>query len=228
MRALIEGLRHFQDHGYVQKRELFQRLAGGQSPDVLFITCADSRIDPNLLTHSQPGDLFILRNAGNIVPPHGAIFGGEAATVEYAVASIGVQHIVVCGHSRCGAMQGVLHPEALEDMPQVARWLDYVDPAVRAVMEAGPAATHEERVMQLTQQNVLLQLRNLRTHPAVMTAIAAGELELHGWVYRVASGQVLAADEAAGTFSTLAPERPRLQPLRDRSGSITLGRLSSE
>ena len=110
MQKLIHGLHHFQTALFGSQRELFERLAEGQSPEVLFITCSDSRINPNLLTQTEPGELFILRNAGNIVPPYGAVQGGEAATIEFAVAGLGVKDIIVCGHSHCGAMKGLLEP----------------------------------------------------------------------------------------------------------------------
>lgn len=120
MQKLIQGLHHFQTNVFSSQRELFERLARGQSPDALFITCSDSRINPNLITHTEPGELFILRNAGNIIPPYGAANGGEGATVEYAVAALGVRDIIVCGHSHCGAMNGLLNLDSLGELPTLS------------------------------------------------------------------------------------------------------------
>lgn len=206
MDELIKGLQYFQSKVLIHKQDLFQRLAGGQKPEVLFITCGDSRIDPNLLTQSEPGDLFIIRNAGNIVPPYGSPTGGEEATVEYAVSAVGVRHIVVCGHTLCGAMHAVLHPEVLAELPRVARWLEYVHPALLAVIREGAPEADAEREGALIRHNILLQLMNLRTHPAVAEALEAGGLELHGWLYNLETGEVLVADEATGAFHPIVPE----------------------
>src|SRR5437763_2332951 len=119
MQKLIQGIHRFQQESFRPLQSLFEQLSKGQSPETLFITCSDSRIDPNLLTRSEPGDLFIVRNAGNIVPPHGAAAGGEAASVEFAVAAFGVKDVVVCGHSDCGAMKALLRPEAVAGLPAV-------------------------------------------------------------------------------------------------------------
>ena len=114
MEKVISGLVQFKSSSFEDRKELFAELANGQSPEVLFITCADSRIDPNLVTQTEPGDLFIIRNAGNIVPPHTRVAGCVTASIEYAVAVLGIKHIVVCGHSDCGAMKGALN---------IAAWL---------------------------------------------------------------------------------------------------------
>src|SRR5271170_3206620 len=127
MQKLIQGIHEFQKENFVPLQGLFERLAKGQNPETLFITCSDSRIDPNLLTRSKPGDLFILRNAGNIVPAHGAGNGGEAATIEFAVAALGVKDIIICGHSHCGAMQSLLQPELVASLTAVSSWLSHAD-----------------------------------------------------------------------------------------------------
>ena len=135
MQKLIRGIHEFRTEHFRPLQGLFEKLAKGQSPETLFITCSDSRIDPNLLTRSRPGDLFILRNAGNIVPPHGAANGGEAATIEFAVAGLGVKDIIICGHSHCGAMQGLLTPESVASLPSVASWLSHAETTRRIVCE---------------------------------------------------------------------------------------------
>ena len=136
MQKLIQGLHHFQTTLFGSQRELFEHLAKGQSPEVLFITCSDSRIAPNLLTQSEPGELFVLRNAGNIVPPYGAVQGGEAATIEFAVAGLGVKDIIVCGHSHCGAMKGLLEPPPCRDFPALTQWLSHAE-STRRILGVG-------------------------------------------------------------------------------------------
>ena len=123
MQKLVAGIHHFQKAVFGSEPEFYARLAEGQTPETLFITCSDSRINPNLITQTRPGELFILRNAGNIVPPYGAANGGEGATIEYAVAALGVKDIIICGHSHCGAMKGLLEPDGLSELPAVRSWL---------------------------------------------------------------------------------------------------------
>src|SRR5688572_30910631 len=127
MQKLILGLHHFQTDVFSHRREIFERLTAGQRPEALFITCSDSRINPNQLTQTGPGELFILRNAGNIVPPYGAVHGGEAATIEYAICVLKVRDIVVCGHSHCGAMSGLLDPDSIENLCSVKSWLNHAE-----------------------------------------------------------------------------------------------------
>src|SRR5574341_2065404 len=123
MKTIIEGFKKFQSEVFQDKRKLFERLSYGQSPRALFITCSDSRIDPTLLTQTDPGELFILRNAGNMVPPYGSMQGGSTATIEYAMAVLNVPHIIVCGHTDCAVMKAVLHPEEVHDLPAVKEWV---------------------------------------------------------------------------------------------------------
>ena len=199
MEKLISGIVQFQSSSYEQRKKLFAELANGQSPEVLFITCSDSRIDPNLVTQTEPGDLFIIRNAGNIVPPHARTAGGVTASIEFAVAALGVEHIVVCGHSDCGAMKGALNPAALKDLPHVHDWLDHARGAVEAV-RAKHGTTDSETLSRVTEENVKLQLHHLRTHPAVLAKLATGKVELHGWVYDIRHGSIDAYDEISDTF----------------------------
>jgi len=199
MEKLISGIVQFQSSSYEQRKKLFAELANGQSPEVLFITCSDSRIDPNLVTQTEPGDLFIIRNAGNIVPPHARTAGGVTASIEFAVAALGVEHIVVCGHSDCGAMKGALNPAALTDLPHVHDWLDHARGAVEAV-RAKHGTSSPETLGRVTEENVKLQLHHLRTHPAVLARLATGTLELHGWVYDIRHGTIDAYDEVSDTF----------------------------
>ena len=193
---LLGGVSRFQKHVYPKHQDLFERLALGQRPDALFITCADSRIDPCLLTQTKPGELFICRVIGNIVPPYPDALGGVSATIEYAAGVLRVPEIVVCGHTDCGVMRGALNPEALAEYPNVTAWLRYADVSRR---ESNPSP---EFLLALAERNVVAQLKNLRTHPTVAARMAEGSLALHGWVYRIGPGAVTAYDEAAGKFVT--------------------------
>jgi carbonic anhydrase len=204
MQKLIDGIHHFQQSIFSSRRELFDRLAKGQSPDALFITCSDSRINPNLITQTEPGDLFILRNAGNLVPPYGASSGGEAATIEFAVAGLGVRDIIVCGHSQCGAMKGLLDPSIVKAMPAVAGWLGHAESTRRVVEENYKEIEGPELLSACVQENVLAQIENLKTHPAVAARIARGQLSLHAWVYKLETGGVFAFDPSAGQFTPLS------------------------
>ena len=203
MQKLVQGIHHFQDSLFSSQRELFERLADGQNPETLFITCSDSRINPNLITQTEPGELFIIRNAGNLVPPFGAANGGEAATIEFAIVGLGVRDIILCGHSYCGAMKGLLYPESLTKLPTMAAWLSHAE-AARWIARQQYADRSEADLLNITiQENVLAQPENLRTHPAVAVAVASGKLKLHGWVYKFETGQVFAYEPKEGQFVPL-------------------------
>lgn len=199
MEKVISGIVQFQEKAFEERKDLFAELANGQSPEVLFITCSDSRIDPNLVTQTEPGDLFICRNAGNIVPPHVKTAGGMTASIEFGVAALGCKHIVICGHTDCGAMKGALNPGALDELPHVQNWLDHARAAVEVVKAKHGHAGHEE-LNAVTEQNVLLQLQHLKTHPAVASRVSSGEVFLHGWVYDIETGEVRCYDESLDAF----------------------------
>jgi carbonic anhydrase len=202
MQKLVDGIRHFQRHVFAGKRELFERLGAGQTPTALFITCADSRINPNLLTQTEPGDIFVLRNAGNIVPP-APDAGGEVATIEFAVTALGIADVVVCGHSDCGAIKALLDPPATQRMPRVRSWLRHARPA--AARTGAPHEAPAPRALgAMVESNVLAQLDNLRTHEFLRERLATGALRLHGWVYEFPTGVVTSYDERAGRFVPLA------------------------
>jgi len=194
------GVIRFQNEVFPAKKDLFEKLSKAQSPEPLFITCPDSRIEPAMITQTDPGELFICRNAGNIVPPHTTYTGGMTASIEFAVAALQVPHIVICGHTECGAMKGAMNPESLESLPHVKEWLSYSKAAVDVVKGIAPDASSEEQMHQLLEQNVILQLNHLKTHPSVATRLAKGDLVLHGWVYDIKTGGVNAYDEASNTF----------------------------
>jgi carbonic anhydrase len=200
MERLLRGVTKFQTEVFPAQRPLFEGLASGQSPEALFITCADSRIVPQLITQSSPGDLFICRNAGNMVPPYGELHGGVSATIEYALCVLNVKHIIVCGHTDCGAMKGILHPEAVADMPTVKSWLAHGEVARRIVNENYPNITEQAKLHVITEENVVAQLEHLRTHPSVASRLAGGKVALHGWMYHIHSGQVDAWDSHRARF----------------------------
>jgi carbonic anhydrase len=208
MQKLISGLHHFQNTVFSNRKEFFEKLAQGQKPEVLFITCSDSRINPNLLTGTEPGDLFIIRNAGNIVPPHSATAGGEAATIEFGVAALGVKDIIVCGHSQCGAMKGLMDPAATENLPAVRSFLQHAESTRRIISENYTHLTGDAKITATVEENVLVQLENLRTHPSVAARLARGELNLHAWVYKLETGAVFSYDPATQQYLPLGDKAP--------------------
>ncbi len=196
------GVIRFQNEVYPQKKELFEKLSKGQAPEALFITCSDSRIETAMITQTDPGELFICRNAGNIVPPHMTHTGGMTASIEFAVAALQVPHIVICGHTECGAMKGAMNPESLDSLPHVKEWLGYSKAAV-AIVDAMSIEGEEQRMQLLLEQNVMLQLQHLKTHPSVAARLAKGDLRLHGWVYDIRTGDVKAYNEAQDRFESV-------------------------
>ncbi len=222
MEKLISGIHKFQADVFAPNEAFFRKLADAQFPQALFVTCSDSRMVPDLICQTDPGDLFVLRNAGNIVPPYTpGIPSGEAATIEYAIRGLGIRHIIVCGHTRCGAMQAVADPTCTANMPRVRVWLDQAQASAEIVCTCYKHLTGEARAKVLTQENVLVQLEHLRTHPAVATAMAAGELKLHAWMYKMETGEVFSFDPTSEQFLPLrAGEEPAAAyPITRRTGA---------
>lgn len=204
MEKLVRGVERFRQQRFTEFQDLFRRLAAHQTPTTLFITCSDSRIDPNLLTQSQPGEMFIMRNAGNLVPPFGCAGEGEGGTIEYAVSALNVQDVVVCGHSRCGAIGGLLSPETLKGLPAVAKWLEHAESTRRIMEQCYPELEGAQRLNAAVEENVLAQLANLQTHPAVAVRLVHNDIRLHGWVYELETGEVYAYDAHERQFVPLA------------------------
>jgi carbonic anhydrase len=224
---VIEGYRHFSEEIYPEHRELFDELRDKQNPQVLFITCADSRIDPSLITHTVPGELFICRNIGNIIPAYGEMVGGVSAVVEYAVVGLKVTEIIVCGHSDCGAMKALKNPDApsLAAMPTVKAWLQNAKAALEVVRATSPEVAGDQMLRALTEENVLLQLQHLRTHPGVAAGLATGKVRLHGWIYSIGDGRVDAFDQTTRRFRPIqevvgSPDRP-LATTTQRPGELS-------
>lgn len=206
LEELKDGIRRFRAGVYPAQEEVYRRAGTEpQRPAALVIACADSRVDPYVLTQGAPGSLFVTRNIGNIVPAYGEMMGGVSAVLEYAVLALKVRHIVVCGHTDCGAVKALLDPEAVEAMPTVRRWLRNAHAAlsISEALEADPA----ERVRSLTEQNVLLQMAHLQTHPSVAAALTRNELSISGWVYDIAEGQVRIAEEGSRHFKQVQIEQ---------------------
>jgi carbonic anhydrase len=194
---LLPGLRKFSHEVFPAQQPLFAKLSEGQHPHTLLITCSDSRIDPNLVTQTQPGELFIVRNAGNIVPPYGASGGGEEAAIEFAVEGLGVSNVVICGHSHCGAMAALANRANLDSLPSVAKWLGNARATQRRL---DGASGGEVSLLSFVEENVLVQADNLRTHPSVSAALRHEKVRIFGWVYHFESGAVTVYDPRQNRF----------------------------
>jgi carbonic anhydrase len=198
--ALKSGVTRFQERVFPRRQALFQRLAKVQSPKALFLTCADSRVVPSLITQTGPGDLFVERNPGNLVPIYSEESVGVSASIEYAVAALKVEHVVICGHTDCGVIKSILHPEKVAQLPAVARWMKFGDAARRKLLDQYRDLPEAEQLPILTELNVLSQIDNLHTHPSIRQALQEGHLKIHGWVYHIESGEVWACDADSARF----------------------------
>ncbi|NJO39543.1 MAG: carbonic anhydrase [Cyanobacteria bacterium CRU_2_1] len=219
MKKLLEGLQEFRKTYVPAHQELLQELSQGQKPGVMFITCADSRIDPNLVTQTEMGELFIVRNAGNIIPPYGATNGGEGATIEYAINALGIEQIIVCGHSQCGAMKGLLHLNKLqENMPLVYDWLKHAEATRRLVRDNYPDHSDKELLEIAVAENVITQIENLKTYPSVHSKLYQGKLHIYAWIYYIETGEVMAYDPVNHVYvpphSQLLPDENPDEPIQ--------------
>ena len=202
LERLKNGIRRFQSEVHAENAEDYQRLASTQQePHTLIIACADSRVDVEKLTSSGPGEVFVARNIGNMVPAYGEMLGGVSAVIEYAVSALKVEHIAICGHSDCGAMKALLNPGSTATMPTVTSWLTNGHAALSVADSlTEPNETATSRIRRLTEENVLMQLAHLRTHPSVAGALAREELTLSGWVYEIGTGHVRIVEDGQRTF----------------------------
>jgi carbonic anhydrase len=204
-RRLLAGISRFQSAIFPERQATYERLIrDGQAPHALFLTCADSRIDPELLTQSGPGEIFVSRNIGNLVPAYGEMLGGISAVIEYAVVALEVSQVIVCGHTDCGAMKGLLYPDQVATMPVVKSWLRNAEAALSVVQARGTAREESAALQELIEENVLLQLRHLSTHPSIAGRLAQGRVSLSGWVYDIARGSVNIYDDLKRKFVTAA------------------------
>ena len=205
MEKLVAGHRKFLKDAFPLRQGQFYLLAEWQRPEVLFVTCADSRVVPDLILQTQPGDLFICRNIGNVIPLPGEPAGGVSATIQYAVEVLRVKEVIVCGHSDCGTIRALMHPDKLAGLDSVKDWLQHVEPAWKHLTEAERTGEGPTLHSALTHANILVQLENLKTHAYIQRAIAEGRLRVHGWFYDILSGQIEQYDEGRGKFVALAP-----------------------
>jgi len=213
MKKFIAGIVKFQTEVFPKQRHLYEQLAEGQQPDTLYIGCSDSRVVPNDMLQAGPGELFIIRNAGNIVPPFSENAGGVAATVEYAVEVLKVRHIVVCGHSDCGAMRGLMHPEKIKHLKAVYQWLHHAERVSTVAQEMHPGLEPAEYLDRLIEENVIAQLEHLVTYPCVAGKARRGTLLLHGLVFNIRTGGLRMLDHTTLKFEpvtagTQVPQTP--------------------
>lgn len=206
MKKLYRGIHKFQKSYFKKEADFFRRLSEGQKPEVLFITCSDSRVDPNLVTQSRPGELFIVRNVGNIIPPYDAAGhkNSIAAAIEFAVLDLQVKDIIVCGHSHCGAMQALYKDDrCFANMPHLREWLSLILPVKERVRTFYPDSTAEFLQRITEEENILMQLKNIQTYPFVLEALKGGTIHLHGWYYDIASGNIYIYNPATDMFEPI-------------------------
>ena len=201
MRKLLKGLHKFQSSYFPANHEVFEELADGQKPRVLFITCSDSRIVPHLITQSGVGELFVVRNVGNLVPPFGAANGGEGAAIEYAIHALGIEQVIICGHSNCGAMKGLLQIEKLRtEMPLVHEWLRHAESTRRLIQENYADVEGEELIAITMAENVVTQIENLKTYPVIRSKLHQNKMSIYGWIYDIETGEVLTYNPETDDF----------------------------
>jgi len=212
MQKLVQGVHAFQSEYFSKHKKLFKKLSEGQNPETLFITCSDSRVVPHLITDTQPGDLFIVRNIGNVVPTP-KLPGGTAAAVEYAVEVLGVENIVVCGHTLCGAMRALLDPKSIENLPFVKKWVDQTEKVRKIVGDRYAHLEGNELLTAAVEENVLVQLEHLREFSFVANRLKKNTLHVAGWVFKIETGEVFEFDPEAGQFLTIGSDRtPSVRP----------------
>jgi carbonic anhydrase len=203
MNPFIAGYRKFRQEVYPKQALKYRALAKSQRPHTLFVTCADSRVMPSVITQSEQGELFQCRVVGNLIPAHGNSAGGVTSAIEYATMVLEVDNIIVCGHSDCGAMRAFMHPEKLQELKAVRIWIEHAETAIALARELHDGLEGDDFVAALTKENVISQLQHLRTHPCVASRLRKGSLTLHGWYYDIGEGTVEEYDEESGAFLPL-------------------------
>jgi carbonic anhydrase len=209
IQKLTEGVHFFRSNEFAKQQTLFQQLVKKQSPKACLITCSDSRIVPELITNANPGDLFVVRNPGNIIPPIGTGNNGEAAGVEYAIAALGVEDIIVCGHTGCGAMKGVLQPETVAELPLVREWLGFCGATSQIMRENYKHLKGDDLLTVAAEENVLVQVEHLHTLPIVAARLGRNAIRLHAWIFNIGSGEIFAFDSDEGQFRPLGVDGRR-------------------
>ncbi|PAF52838.1 carbonic anhydrase [Helicobacter sp. 13S00477-4] len=214
MRELFEGALRFQEDDYTKYKDLYESLKKHQEPHTLFISCVDSRVVPNLITNTLPGDLFVVRNMGNIIPPYRendnmmrAGYLATTASIEYALNILGIKNIIICGHSNCGACSAIYHPdERLENTPYVKKWIELLEPVKKKVQALKP--TSKSKQIWLTEQiNIEQQLENLMTYPFVEERFDRGEINIYGWYYIIETGEIFNYNMITREFKPINREK---------------------
>lgn len=202
MQKLLDGIVHFRRNDFEEHRELFRELKSAQQPHTLFIACSDSRVDPNLITGTLPGELFIIRNIANLVPPYRETseFLATTSAIEYAVLALGVDNIIVCGHSNCGGCAACLAPVGSLELPHTQRWLELATPVRNRVLREIPADEPEARIWMMEQANVVEQVKHLMSYPYIRERVNSGALALSGWHYIIETGEVFIYERSEGEF----------------------------
>jgi carbonic anhydrase len=203
---ILQGVKKFQTEIYPVHRQMFENLKSKQQPLAMFVTCADSRVVPNLFTQTGPGDIFNDRNPGNLVPSYGEFVGGVSSGIEYGMLVLKVPLVIICGHTDCGVMKSLLHSEQVHDLPAVQEWMRHASEARHRVMRDHSAATEAEKLRLITEYNVLAQIEHLKSHPSVQSRFNRGEVDIRGWVYDIGDGSIWAADPETGQFARAGEE----------------------
>lgn len=203
MNRLIRGVHRFYRDVYIPRQDVYKRSLERQAPEALFVTCSDSRLDPQAHVQAGPGELFVLRNAGNLIPPYGTGGGGESATIEYAVAGLGIRNIIVCGHTHCGAMKALFDLDGHAHLPETASWLRHAEVTRQILAGRYKNLPFAEQWAMAVEQNVLSQLDHLRTHPVVAAGLAHDDLRIYGWVSDLERGTIRSYDPSLGRFVNL-------------------------
>jgi carbonic anhydrase len=223
MKKLLNGIVEFRRKMQPSHRERFARLALGQSPDTLLITCSDSRVAPNVFASTDPGDLFVVRNVGNMIPPcggHGISVADESevAALEFAILNLKVKDIVVCGHSECGAMIALYHGRENVTLPHLRSWLVHGQDAADRLESGEKFATHLLPHNELSQLNVLEQVNHLKTYPLVQERLASGDIKIHGWWFDIAKAELSSYDASLQMFVEI-DEREAIK-IMEREGTF--------
>ncbi len=209
MNKLIHGIKDFRKNVLPHKREQFAQLAKGQNPDVFFVTCSDSRVAPNWFASTDPGDLFVVRNVGNLIPPASEVAdihklgNSVVAAAEFSLLGFGVGHIVICGHSECGAMNAIATQTTPSGSSHLKNWLAYAEPSLHRLKSTGAIDPNLSLVNQLSQMNVLQQMDHLKSHAFVGKLVDEGKLEIHGWWFDIAKADIYSFNEAARRFEVI-------------------------
>ena len=205
MAKIFEGIYKFKNEDFLKYKHIFANLKNKQNPHTLFIGCADSRIIPNLITKTLPGELFTVRNIANLVPPYRDTeeYVATTSAVEYAILSLNVENIVVCGHSNCGGCYSAIHPESVINMPHVKKWIELINPAVEEAKKICKENDELKIEMIVEQLNIVNQIKNLLTYPFIKERYEKGTLNIYGWYYVIESGDIYNYNMSTGTFELI-------------------------